>query len=391
MKILMFPHTLVVCGTVVNAIELGAALRELHGHDVTVFATPGPMLALVKEKGLRFIEAPPAAIHPSPARVRALRKVVETERPDLIHAWDWTQSLDAFYGEHLWRAVPLVGSDMEMSVGGMMPKSAYITYGTPELVEIAQRSGYRHAHLLVPPVDLQYNSHSQASGESFRADLGLGDRDILIVTVSRLDSGLKAESLFRTIEAVRTLGRDVPIRLAIVGDGNIRAQLDAAAAAVNSELGRTAVLLTGTLIDPRPAYAAADIVVGMGGSALRAMAFRKPVVIVGEGGFCALLNHDTAPSFYYKGIFGIGDGAASNAALVEIIRRLCEDRSQFPKLGEFSYEFVNEHFGLEAVSARLSLVYAAAVDHRRQPTSAVLDGVGTALRWTRQRRFVPRR
>jgi len=41
MKILFFAHDLVVCGTTVNAIELAVALRDLHGHEVVVFATPG--------------------------------------------------------------------------------------------------------------------------------------------------------------------------------------------------------------------------------------------------------------------------------------------------------------------------------------------------------------
>ena len=39
--------------------------------------------------------------------------------------------------------------------------------------------------------------------------------------------------------------------------------------------GRTVISFAGMLVDPRAAYSAADIVVGMGSSALRAMAFAK--------------------------------------------------------------------------------------------------------------------
>ena len=39
--------------------------------------------------------------------------------------------------------------------------------------------------------------------------------------------------------------------------------------------------LAGEMLDPRPAYAAADVVLGMGGSALRGMAFGKPLVVQG--------------------------------------------------------------------------------------------------------------
>ena len=84
---------------------------------------------------------------------------------------------------------------------------------------------------------------------------------------------MKGEGLHRTIDAVRTLGRDLPLRFVIVGDGTARIELERRANEVNTELGRSAVVLTGPLLDPRPAYASADIVVGMGGSALRGMAF----------------------------------------------------------------------------------------------------------------------
>ena len=42
MKILVFLHELVVGGTILNCIELATALRDVHGHEVVLFATPGP-------------------------------------------------------------------------------------------------------------------------------------------------------------------------------------------------------------------------------------------------------------------------------------------------------------------------------------------------------------
>ena len=96
MKILVFAHRLELGGTQVNAIELAAALRDLHGHQVVLFATPGPMVKLVNEKGLRLLPAPDARLHPSPGRMHALRAAVRQERPDRIHVWDWWQCLEAF-------------------------------------------------------------------------------------------------------------------------------------------------------------------------------------------------------------------------------------------------------------------------------------------------------
>jgi glycosyltransferase involved in cell wall biosynthesis len=388
MKVLVFPYQLVVCGTVVNAIDLGAALRDFHGHDVVLFATPGPMAAFAEEKGLRLIPAPAARVHPSPARMRALREVVRRERPDVIHAWDWYQCLDAYYVEHLREGVPIVATDMEMTLVGLLPHALPTTYGTPELVDRARAAGYRNVELLLPPVDVHLNAPGAVDPRPFRERWGVEAGHITLVTVSRLDTFLKAESLYRTVEAVRGLARDLPVRLMIVGDGEVRADLSRVAGEVNAEVGRDAVALTGSLIDPRPAYAAADIVIGMGGSALRGMAFGKPVVVVGADGFSEPFTPESAPAFLYRGLYGVGAGAAG-PRLADHIRALAGRPERLPSLGEFSRRFVVEHFGLEAVSGRLSSYLEKAAANPRRFHVAAADGIRTAAVWVKQRQFLP--
>src|SRR5207247_235462 len=295
---------------------------DFHGHEVAMFATPGPMVELVRQKGLRFLPAPDTRMHPSPARMRALRDAVSRERPDIIHVWDWWQCLDAFYAVHLPMRMPIIVTDMFPAITRLLPKALPTTFAAPELVDQARASGRRRAELLVPPVDVQSNAPGVVDPRPFRERYAVNDRDILLVTVSRLAEWMKGESLGRTIDVVRTLGHHLPLRLLLVGDGSLRPKLQQLADAANAELGRAAVILTGALLDPRPAYAAADLVVGMGGSALRAMAFGKPVVIVGEHGFSAALNPQTAESFYYKGIYGVGDGSPGNTQLTNDIRAL---------------------------------------------------------------------
>ena len=268
MKILVFADKLDVGGTQVNAIDLTAALRDLHGHDVVLFATPGPMLKLAQEKALRFLPAPSDTIHPSPSRMRALREVVRSERPDVIHLWDWPQCLDAYYAVYLTMRVPMVVTVMTMDLPRLLPKALPTTLGTPELFDQARMAGRRQLELILPPVDVHRNSPPAVDASSFKKQYGIKTSDITLVTVSRLVQWMKAESLRRTIEVVRSLGRDLPVRFLIVGDGTSRGDLEHLGNQVNSELGRQAVVLTGALLDPRPAYAAADIVVGMGSSAL---------------------------------------------------------------------------------------------------------------------------
>ncbi len=392
MKILVFLHELVVGGTIVNCIELSAALRDLHGHEVVLFATPGPMLKWVRDARLRFVAAPVAACHPSPARMRALREVVQAEKPDLIHVWETWPCLDAYCAAYLAMGIPLLITNMQMSVTRISPKRLVTTYGTPELAELARAAGRPHTEVLVPPVDVRLNAPGAVDATAFAQRFGIEPGDTTLVTVSRLVESLKGESLLRTIDAMRTLGRQTMagrrLRLLIVGDGTARGAVAQRAAETNAELRRDAVVLTGALHDPRPAYAAADIVVGMGGSALRALAFAKPVVVVGEQAFSAAFTTDTAAMFHHTGLYGIGDGDPACTRLVADIAGVAERPRDWAALGATSRQFVVAHFCLDVVAASLSAICTRAAAQPVRGLHAVPDALRTAAVYLRERRFM---
>ena len=384
----MFLHELVLGGTTVNGIELAAALRNLHGHEVTLFATPGPMARLVDDYRLRFVPAPVASVHPSPARMRALRELVRRERPDVIHAWEAWPCMDTYCGVHLPLGVPMLVTDMTMQVTRLLPRDLVTTFGTPELVDRAAAAGRHKVKLLLPPVDVRLNAPASVDPARFRQRWAVDARDITLVTVSRLIESMKGESLMRTIRAVASLGRELPLRLLIVGDGSARARIAQLADQVNRQLGRSAVVLTGAMLDPRPAYAAADIIIGMGSSSLRGMAFGKPVIVVGERAFSAPFTPETAQDFYYKGLYGVGDGAPGDDRLIADIRSLAEHPQGLPALGEFSRQFVAERYSLEVVSAQLSDLFHMAVADTPRDARAAKDALRTAAVYLRERRFL---
>ena len=389
MKILVFLHELVLGGTTVNAIELAAALRDQHGHEVVFFATPGPLQQMVTDHGLRLIPAPVVTRHPSPARMRALRQAIREERPDLLHVWETWPSIDAYYAAHLPWGTPMVLTDMQMVLQRVLPKSLHTTFGTPELVRQAQAAGHPHATLLLPPVDTRINAPGHTQVDGFRKRWSVSPAEITLVTVSRLEDSMKGESLTYSLQAVRSLARELPLRLLVVGDGTARDRLTQLAAEVNAELGREAVTLTGAMRDPRAAYAAADIVLGMGSSALRALAYGKPLIVLGERGFAMGFTRESAERFFHTGFYGSGHGAQGADLLAQAIRQFAA-QPQLQGLGEFSREFVVEHYSLEVISRQLNDVCVAALATPKRVPRMVFDALRTTAIYLRERRFVRR-
>jgi hypothetical protein len=126
------------------------------------------------------------------------------------------------------------------------------------------------------------------------------------------------------------------------------------------------------MTDPRPAYAAADIVVGMQGSALRGMAFGKPTVIVGDRGFSEIVSPSTFPRFLEEGFSGVGDGR-SDEDLTRQLTMLLEDGEMRDRLGRYSRQAVCESVSLEANADILDGLYREVGDHRPRASHRTMN------------------
>jgi glycosyltransferase involved in cell wall biosynthesis len=379
-KVLVFPHHLEIGGSQVNAIDLAAAVRDRHGHDVVFFATTGPARELVEARGLRLLTAPRPRTHPSLSMTRALRRAIRAEKPDVVHAWDWPQAVDALFGVGM-SGVPLLCSEMSMSVLDIVPRHIPLTLGTEELVAGARARRGGLTELLEPPVDTEQNRPDVVDPTEFRAQFELDDGALTVVIVSRLVGWLKEEGIRRAITAVADISDATPIRLVVVGDGTAEPALRAHAEAENKRVGRRAAVLTGALIDPRPAYAAADIVVGMGGSALRGMAFGKPLIVVGEQGFSEIFEPGSASQFFWQGYYGHGSGD-SDARLESQIRDLAGDPERRAALAAYSLEIVEKRYALEPMADKLDDLYRLTVEQPASKATVLKEATRIATRRT---------
>lgn len=376
MRIIVYPHDLFVGGSQINAIDLAAAVRDL-GHQVCVYGIPGPLVEHVQARGLSFVAAPSSPRRPSPHRIAHLARLARRDQVDVIHGYEWPPCLDAYFGAHLVGGVGLLCTVLSMAVSPLVPRSIPLIMGTAELGRTARTDGFADVTVIEPPIDT-VSDHPGIDGGGVRAAYGVGPSAELVVSVSRLAIELKLDALERAIDAVALLAEHRPIRLLIVGEGEAQSHLRARAGAVNARRGREVVTLVGQQLDPRPFYAAADVVVAMGSSALRAMSIGRPVVVQGERGFSEVCEPDTSPMFLRNGFWGIGGDEPDARRLAGHIQRLLDDAELRASLGAFGRTLVVERFDLRTAAQKLLLRYEDLA--RRSTPRVARDAAVTAVR-----------
>ena len=361
MKVVVYPHRMEIGGSQINAVELAGAVQAL-GHEVIVFGQPGRLVERVMDMGLEFVPAPRPRGRPSPQVMRALRRLVAERGVDVVHGYEWTTALEAYWGPRARDRVPAVATVMSMAVAPFLPLDMPLMVGTEQIADHERRAGRRAVTVIEPPVDLVRDVSSAGDTAAFRRAHGLDPDALTLVCVSRLAAEMKLEGLLAAIDVAPRLAGSAPVQLVIVGDGPSRPEVVAAAARANAGAGRRAVVLTGELRDPRPAYAAADVSLGMGGSALRAMAFGRPLVVQGERGFWELLTPGTVGRFLWTGWYGAGEGPEHGAARLEaILQPLLADPGRRAELGAYARALVEERFSLQAAAGRQARVYERAL------------------------------
>ncbi len=364
MKIIVYPHDLGIGGSQLNAIELAAAVQGL-GHEVLVFGRPGALNARIDQLGLEFVTAPEPGKRPSPTVARALRALADERDVDVIHGYEWPPVLDAALAMRGRSRGRVVATVMSMSVPSFIPHSVPLYVGTEQIAAVEKDAGRRLVEVIEPPVDLTFNDVGHDPGvEEFSRRHGLGPDRLTVVSVTRFSRELKLEGTLAAIEAVGRVSRVVPVRLVLVGDGPARGEVEARAAAVNEQYGEGTVVLTGQVEDPRPAYAAADVALGMGGSALRALAYGTPLVVQGEAGFWKTLAPETVDAFLWTGWYGVDGGAEYGVeALERELLPLVTDAARRDELGRYGLGLVRERFSLAHAAERQAQQYADAVAH----------------------------
>lgn len=352
MSVVVCPHQMVMGGSQLNALELAAAVRDL-GHDVAIFAPDGVLADHVHNLNLDWIRSPDAGSRLSLPWVRSLVSTVRERDADLVHAYEWAPAMGAVFGPHLWLRKRLVLTVLSMEVPKFLPVHLPLIVGTAGLA--AAQSSRSIVHLMEPPIDTVINRPRDPSGA--RWQWGVAEDEIALAVVGRLTTDLeKLEGVLVAVDVVGRLAKRHAVTLLVAGDGEGLEAVRKRAREVNARHERPVVRVLGNVLDPSSVYEAADIVLGMGSSALKGMAFVKPLIVQGAGGYWRLLTPETLQLFLDDGWFGHGGAGPDDleSALTTLIKASPAERS---RLGRFGREVIEQRFSLRMAAQTLEGIY----------------------------------
>lgn len=214
-------------------------------------------------------------------------------------------------------------------------------------LHIARRSKFR-----VIPIGLDLDPFIAATrdeGASFRAEAGVADGDVLLTWVGRLVPIKRVDVLVRAVAEARARGARV--RVAIVGDGELRGELEALA----SELGVADILwFAGYRPDMLPVAAGSELAVlssdneGTPVSLIEAAAAATPAASTNVGGVADVVVEGT----------GILTPPSDPEALGEAIATLAGDPARRDRMGRAARAHVANRFSVARLVRDIDALYA---------------------------------
>jgi hypothetical protein len=105
------------------------------------------------------------------------------------------------------------------------------------------------------------------------------------------------------------------------------------------------------------------------------MAFGKPLIVIGEGGFSEVLTSASAPIFLRQGWYGVGPGSLGSGvpALRMALERLCASLELRHDLGAFARQLVMDRFSLRHAAQRQEEEYVRAEQDHIAAAPMLLD------------------
>jgi hypothetical protein len=253
-----------------------------------------------------------------------------------MHVYESTLLLDAFHGPVICGlGVPLAATIYAMNVPKWVPRSGELVVGSQETSRRLDQ--FRAANTLIePPVNTDKDDPAKFSGAEFRAEIGVraarAGRDRRLP----VEPDIKQEGIGRTIQAFRAARRP-PAAIRHRGRRAELRRVAAQAAAANARLRRDAIIMTGSMEDPRarPTRRPTSPWAWAARRCARCPSASRSFVH-GIQGFTRTFAPESYDDFMHTGFWGIGDGNLDVTPLAKEIRVLADNPDYRADLGRWS-------------------------------------------------------
>ena len=129
MRILVYPATMEMGGSRMNALELAARVQA-RGHAVIVYGDDDVLVDVCRSLGLEFRAAQPRNGWPSFRDVAMLHHIVRRQQVQIVHAYEGGPALDVAFLTGLTSRVTPMTTIMSMSVPYDLPRHVDLFVGT---------------------------------------------------------------------------------------------------------------------------------------------------------------------------------------------------------------------------------------------------------------------
>ena len=379
MKILMATMGLDIGGAETHIVELAKQLKH-QGHDIAIVSNGGVYVPEITAAGIRHYEAPLhlRALGPMRKSRRILKKVIEAEQPDVVHAH---ARIPAFLCGTLHKNMNFPFVTTAHWVFTSKGVLRYLTDWGQRTVAVSddikayliREYGLPAENISVTINGIDTNKFSpEVSGEEVIREFGLDPAKPILSYVSRMDED-RALVARQLIEIAPELDKLVPdVQLLIAGGGNVFDELSAKAKAVNAAMGRTCITMTGPRTDINKIVAAGEVFVGVSRAALEAMAAAKPVIVAGNEGYHGLFTADKleeaqAGNFCCRGL-PLSDPAVLLKDVAEALNLSADEKKA---VGEYGRQVIFDHYSVRRMAGDCLTMYDQV---RRRKYNVVMSG-----------------
>ena len=356
-------ETLLLAGRLGRGEGSFEQLAERHGASVQYVDGLAPELdAAGDSRALRSLAATmrryrPDIVHTHTAKAGTLGRLAARlalgPRPIVVHTYHG-HVLAGYFGPAKTAAFRTV----ERALAPLSDRLVGVSQATVD--ELVALRIARRTRFSVIPIGLDLDAFLEAEGADgagFRAEVGAGPDDVLAVFAGRLAPIKRVDVL---LEALAVAREQAPaLRLAIVGDGELRGELEAHA----RELGLDeAVAFCGFRSDLPRIAAACDLAVlssdneGTPVALIEAGAAARPAVSTDVGGVADIVRPETGL------LVAPGDAAGLGAAM----GRLATDRGLREHMGRAARAHVRERYRAERLVRDVDALYGELLAARRR-------------------------